>query len=370
MGEAGPIVSEEAQGGRIAAIQLLRALAALVMAAGHIAFAFADHLPGGLGLAPDDGRAGQTAVMLFFVVSGYVMVVSSERLFGQPGARRTFWTRRFVRIMPPYWIATGVLALIFVTLFPQPVDLARLAQSLVLPPYWTDDASLRPVPFLWAGWTLFFEMMFYALFALLVVWRREIAVAGVIAVLCVMVAAGTQVPPINALLFSATRPITLVFAAGMILALRRARGGVEAPWLRWAALAAIVPALWLAPVPPTTWVMGFDYLYWAALPAALLAFVALFGPLALPAARIVNRAGDASYALYLLHVPVAWFWLWFWGRLPFFDAGPWDYCISALAGAVAVSWLFHVHVERPMTLALNRWLAAPHRAEALSRKTP
>lgn len=109
--------------------------------------------------------------------------------------------------------------------------------------------------------------------------------------------------------------------------------------------------------------MGFGYLLWSGLPALLIALAALSGPLAVPAAGFVNRAGDASYALYLLHVPLAWFWLWFWGRLPGFDAGPWDYLVSALAACIATSWLFHRWIERPMTLALNRRLRSPHGRE-------
>ena len=56
----------------------------------------------------------------------------------------------------------------------------------------------------------------------------------------------------------------------------------------------------------------------------------LGGPLRVPGARLVIAAGDMSYALYLLHVPIAWFWLWLWARLPGFSPGPWDYLASAL----------------------------------------
>ncbi len=350
----------EAPGGTIAAIQLLRALAALTVAVGHIAFAFADHLGGGLGIGREDGGAGQIAVMLFFVVSGYVMVVSSRAMFGQSSARRVCWARRVIRIMPPYWIATGLLALLFLTLFPQPIDPLRLAQSLLLIPYWPADGSLRPVPFLWVGWTLFYEMMFYAMFGLFVAWRRGAAIAGIMAVLGALALAGLWVPPENAVLFAATRPITLVFGAGMILAFWREQGGCAPKWLRWAMLPALAAALWLVPMPDDLGAMGFDYLAWAALPALLIAFASLSGPLALPAAALINRAGDASYAVYLLHLPVAWLWLWFWGRLPFFDAGPWDYLASAIAATVTLGWLFYRWIERPMTLALNRRFAVPH----------
>lgn len=363
--------ADAAQGSRIAAIQLLRALAALTVAAEHIAFAFADHLPGGLGIAPDsDGRAGQIAVMLFFVISGYVMVIASHRLFGREGARRVFWWRRLVRVMPPYWIATGLLAAIFLTLFRQPVDPADVARSLLLIPYWPADGTSRALPFLWVGWTLFYEMLFYGLFGLFVAQQRERAVGGVVAVLALLSAAGLWVEPDSAPLFTATRPVTLVFAVGMVLALWRARGGSAPVWLRVFALLAALAALELGGRPADPAAMGFDYIVWSGLPAIFLAGAALSGPLHVPAAGLINRAGDASYALYLLHVPMAWFWLWLWRRLPFFDPGPWDYWASALTATLIASWLFHQHVERPLTVALNRRVPAPHRAQATHRKTP
>lgn len=363
--------ADQAQGSRIAAIQLLRALASLTVAAGHIAFAFANHLPGGLGIAPDsDGRAGQVAVMLFFVISGYVMVIASQGLFGQEGARRVFWWRRLVRVMPPYWIASGLLAVIFLALFPQPVDPAGFAKSLLLIPYWPADGGLRALPFLWVGWTLFFEMLFYGLFGLFVGWRRERAVGGVLTVLALLAAVGLAVEPDSAPLFTATRPVTLVFAVGMVLASWRARGGCAPVWLRGVALLAALAALRLVDTPADPAAMGFDYVLWSGLPAILLACAVLSGPFTVPAAGLVNRAGDASYALYLLHVPMAWFWLWLWRRLPFFDPGPWDYLASALAATLVASWLFHQHIERPLTVALNRRVPAPHRAQATHRETP
>lgn len=116
--------------------------------------------------------------------------------------------------------------------------------------------------------------------------------------------------------------------------------------------------------------MGWDYLAWCGVPALLIAFAALGGVLTLPGAHLINRAGDISYAVYLLHVPIAWFWLWVWPRVPGFDPGPWEYFGSVMLATVALGWLFHVRVERPMTLALNQRLAAPHSDKELHRKTP
>jgi peptidoglycan/LPS O-acetylase OafA/YrhL len=358
--------------GRIAAIQLLRALAAITVAAGHIAFAFADHLGPGLGLAPlwRSDWPGQLAVMLFFILSGHVMVLASAGQFGSPGARSLFWRRRFIRIMPPYWLATLMLAAIFLTLFPAPIDAAKFAKSLALVPYWPDTGHLRPMPFLWVGWTLLYEMIFYFIFGLFLAWPRQRALLGVAGVLAALIIAGTWVPPVNPFLFVVTRPVSVMFATGMAIALWRTGGGEAPAWLRWLALAGSALAAWLVPAPVLSSALGWDYLAWAGLPALLIAFAALGGPLPLPGTRAINRAGDISYAIYLFHVPIAWLWLWVWPYVPGFDPGPWDYFISAMAATVAGGWLFHLWLERPMTLALNRRLAAPHSGKTLHRKTP
>lgn len=357
------------QGGTIAAIQLLRALAAVTVAAGHIAFAFADHVGSGLGLSFDADASGQIAVMLFFIVSGYVMVVAAERQFGKQGARGLFWRRRFIRIMPPYWLATGMLAAVFLTLFPTPIDAGKLLKSLALIPYWPDTGYLRPMPFLWVGWTLLYEMLFYLCFGLFIGWPRGRALMAVFGVLAALVIAGTFVPPVNPLLFVITRPVLLVFGAGMALAAWRASGARLAPGLRWLLLGASVAVMALVPEPPMSSALGWGYLAWAGLPALLMALAVLGGPLALPAAGLINRAGDMSYGVYLLHVPIAWVWLWLWHRLPWVETGPWDYLVTALFMTLAASWAFHRGIERPMTLALNRRLAAPHIGKEPHRKT-
>lgn len=350
--------------GKVTAIQLLRALAALTVAVLHIGYAFADNLGAGLGLGRDTGVGGQAAVMLFFIISGYVMVISARGLFGRPGARRWFWVRRLTRIMPPYWLASGLLAVIFLTIVPQPIDPLRFAQSLALIPFWPTDGSLRAVPFLWVGWTLLFELVFYFWFGLFIGWPRPAALGAVAGVLTALVVIGLFVPPESAALFTVTRPVSLMFMAGMALAVWRERGGRAAMPVRLAAVAALALALALVPKPPQETAMGFDYLLWCGLPSLLLAFAVLSGRMPLPWPRLVNRAGDISYALYLLHVPVAWGWLWLWPklcrRLLAIEAGPWDYLLTALLATLIAAGLFYAYVERPLTAALNRRLLSPH----------
>ncbi len=341
---------------KVVAIQFIRAIAALMVAAAHIAFAFANHIGPGLGLPAGwhAEREAQVAVMLFFIVSGYVMVASSSGRFGTPGARWQFWRRRFVRIMPPYWLASLLLAVVLVIFFGRDLDAGHVLRSLALIPDWPGNGDLRPLVFLWVAWTLLYEMAFYLVFGLFLPLPRGRAIAGVVVVLAGMIVAGIWVAPISPLLFALTRPLPVMFVAGMMLALWRGRGGVLPDGVRWLMLAAAVPAVLLIAQPAVPTAGGWDYLAWAGLPALLIALALLGGPLAMPRPGWIDRAGDASYALYLVHVPVAWAWLWLWGRLPFFDAGPWDYLVSALAATLAASWLFHAWIERPMTRALSR----------------
>ncbi|MGB3472666.1 MAG: acyltransferase [Erythrobacter sp.] len=358
----------DGQRGKLVEIQLLRAIAAMTVAFFHIALGFADNIGDGFGVISDSmklisGRASQGAVMLFFVISGYIMVIASAGLFGRGNARRIFWTRRAVRIMPPYWLASAMLLAVFLVLVPRPIDWGQLAQSLFLIPFWSDLHGLRAQPFLWPGWTLFYEMVFYALFGLFLTRGRAMALGTAAVAICALVIAGLWVTPDmaprNTFLWTLTRPVLLVFIAGMALALVREAGWQAGVYLRLAAGFAGIALCLVVPKPDSIAAMGFDYLAWCAAPAVLFAFAVLGGPLRVPFEAVINRLGDMSYALYLLHIPIAWGWIWLYTKLPGFQAGPGDYLVSAMIVTLLVSWMFHARIERPMTARLNALLAPP-----------
>jgi peptidoglycan/LPS O-acetylase OafA/YrhL len=342
--------------GKVEAIQLLRFGAATAVALPHMAFAFANHIGPGLGLGPDllnsANHASQLAVAVFFVLSGYVMVISSRQLFGRPQARRLFWSRRCIRILPPYWLASGLLAVVLLAIGEQ-VDLKALGVSLALVPVSSATFAGRPEFFLWPGWTLLYEMVFYLTFGLALTagkWRTAITTLVLIAALVV---AGQWVAPHTPWLFSLTRPILLIFLGGMGLALLRESGWTVPPLLRWlAALLAIVA--WQAiPAPADAVGLGMGYVVWVGTPALLLAVALLGGELRLPWAPAINRLGDWSYALYLLHVPLAHAWI----NLFPLRFGAWVFLLSLVVVTYAASFLAFQYVERPMTRRLNALLA-------------
>ena len=93
-------------------------------------------------------------VDVFFVISGFIMVYSSEKLFGEPGAPRIFLARRIARIVPIYWVTTAVDVWIENKAF----DLQYVLKSFFFIPYAQPSGQIVPV--FGVGWTLNFEMFF------------------------------------------------------------------------------------------------------------------------------------------------------------------------------------------------------------------
>src|SRR5271166_4071903 len=86
----------------IAPVQILRAIAAIGVSILHVAQE-AGAFVGQPGESPYwwlKILPWEAGVDLFFVISGFVMVYASVRLFGAPGGARRFLGRRIARIVP------------------------------------------------------------------------------------------------------------------------------------------------------------------------------------------------------------------------------------------------------------------------------
>ena len=354
-------------------IQILRAVAATMVVWHH-----ARHEAGllaargaGAALAPGTLLPWWAGVDLFFVISGLVIVLASRSLAGAPGGRGRFLAHRIARVVPLYWLTTALylaLALAAPGLLGEAGALGRdpafVAASFLFWPMARPDGSLQPLYGL--GWTLNYEMAFYALFALGLGFGPRGAVAWLGGVLVALVALGTLVSPPPPLAFWAD-PIVLEFALGAGLGLARLAG------LRLPSGARIALALLgLAGMLGAAWhlggegeVPGFARPLLVGLPAGLLVAAAAFGPglgrgriAALPAPlRALAVLGDASYALYLTH-PFALRA----GREALLRLGlapalhPWV-AMAAMTGlALLAALAVHRLVERPLTRSLRGFL--------------
>ncbi|WP_126177006.1 acyltransferase family protein [Tsuneonella rigui] len=346
---------------RVAAIQALRGLAALTVAAVHFVSGFLHYIDGRtfipVGLSEQTASA---AVALFFMISGCVMVLSTRMLFGSWRGAGTFWRRRLVRVVPPYWIASGLFALVALWTG-LPFEWTGFWHSLV---FWIRPAAgASSVPFslfLWPGWTLFYELMFYALFGAALVLGQRRAVIAATLVIVVAVMAGQIAPPDTLFLFAITRPVALLFIPGMLFGIwLSARRTVPAA-LRWLALAGVPFAFALLPAPSPDAPLGFGYVAWAGLPALLVMVAAVGGPLRLAGVRAATVMGDASYAIYLLHVPFAHAFMEVFNRDLSHPGGSLAGLVIGLPLLIALSAAFYHAVERPLTARLNH-LGGDHR---------
>jgi len=107
-------------------------------------------------------------VDLFFILSGFVMVVSTQGNDGSVGYARQFMIKRLTRIWPTYAVALlATIALLPWEPCMSSVWLHVARTLLFLPVASACDSNLAPVfgtPPLSVGWTLTYEMYFYLLF--------------------------------------------------------------------------------------------------------------------------------------------------------------------------------------------------------------
>jgi peptidoglycan/LPS O-acetylase OafA/YrhL len=150
--------------GKNASIQGLRACAALFVILLHLTPDFPY-----LGQWLSNMAAGPGSVMLFFVISGYVIGLTTRRARNDD-SRLAYWRRRLIRIGPLYLVGLAFTAIIAAYL-QKPLPLKDLIAHLF---FLQNNDTYGPFFFApaWncgAFWSLNYEMVFYALF--LLVWR-------------------------------------------------------------------------------------------------------------------------------------------------------------------------------------------------------
>ena len=364
----------------LVSLQVLRAVAALLVLvhhAGHDADAIAART-GGAALQLDRAFDFGFGIHLFFVVSGFIML-RTARGYGSARGAAAFMARRLVRVVPLYWLMTG-LVLLGAAVAPGLLNAPPGGASVVLGsfafvPVPRADGTIQPV--LGQGWTLDYEMFFYGLFALAMLLPRRAALAALAAALVSLVVLGRLVQPPVAAVAVWTDGLLLEFLFGLALGVAAERSvAVGSAGALAAVLAGAAAAIALGPATGRfgalpAWIAG-------GLPAALIVGGCVLGPRwgAAPGLWIPLLVGDASYSLYLSHPFAVRLlrsgWL---AAAP--AAAPWPFLAAACLAAILAGLALHRWVERPMTDRLQRWLSAgrpdprpilPEVAEAVRRR--
>ncbi len=326
-------------------IQALRAFAAIAVASFHTGFSFPFMRP-----------FGSFGVDVFFVISGYIMarILVSNSSF--------FFRRRLLRIVPPYWTAT-VLLFLAALLHPEWMKATRpavdeLVKSLLFIPFVKSNGLYAPV--LFVGWSLNYEMYFYAVLAisLLVFHRRALWLASGVIVAITFVCArfgGHSIASFYG------KDISLEFVLGiLVFFLCRAVPEKVAQRFRF-------PILFLLTASILMLILIQSVIPQLHLPRSLVQGGPSF--LLVGSASLLSQAGwdtkvrwlvligDASYILYLIHTYCEYLIDRVFARHILWlnsDRAP-GYVLS-LTLVVLVAVLLHVWLERPAVAFLNRTL--------------
>ncbi|MFE1266596.1 acyltransferase family protein [Streptomyces sp. NPDC058757] len=291
---------------------------------------------------------GYLGVQLFFVISGFVICMSA---WGRP--LKAFFVSRVVRLYPAYWFA--VLATT-VTLALIPGERRRLPGYDVLTnlTMLQEPLGVRPVDAVY--WTLFAEIRFYLLFAVLV--RIGLTYRRVVLFCCVWGAAALLVTeagpgPLRTLVMPEH---SWFFIAGMAFYLMyRFRPNLL--------LFGIVGFSFCASLAPA--VEHFEHIAHTGQQArwpVIAVLAVIFGLMALIATgklsgvqwRWLPVAGALTYPLYLLHEFIGWE---VFGHFSARGVHPWVLVGATTAGMLVLSYLVYRLVETPLSGYLKRRLS-------------
>ena len=332
-------------------IQALRAIAASAVVVLHTLVMMVHN--GGYSFSiPIFGASG---VDLFFVISGFVMVYTTQGDFGQPNSTMSFIRRRVIRVVPIYWFYTTVLVLLLV-MFPGLFTSLKFEWPHTIFSYLfllsKNNAGIVGTV-LQTGWTLCFEMYFYLLFALLLVLPQRffLPVAGVVFVAGITL--GELAGPMPPWLTVTANPILLEFYLGAVIASIYLNGFVlTRPWALAAITAAIATIFLSENVDQGQWPR---VIFWGLPGGALLLGAISLERAGLQTSRILVSLGNSSYSLYLVHPFLMPALGKTWSALHLGDVLPpallfiSSFCICILAGHL--SYLF---LEKPATQWLSR----------------
>jgi peptidoglycan/LPS O-acetylase OafA/YrhL len=320
---------------------------------------------------------GIIGVSAFFILSGFVLTWSSK-----PGQRaRTFWRRRFFKVFPNH-VAVFLIALLLLIVAGDKVGLKPILTQLFLVQAWVPDQTVFLPPVNGITWSLSAELLFYALFPVLIVLVKKIRSERLWLSVGVLTAVALLLPIIAqvalsghpASIQSATVswprqwflyffPVTrsLEFMIGMVFAeiVRRNK------WVNIGILPAgvlVIASYALSFMLPPTYSFGQLFMLPTALLITALAVADINGRHNFLAGRTWNYLGEITYGFFLVHILVMFYIQAAisgqWGGTGYYTRQQWSTPVAALflIGLFAVSLVLAAALYRFVQVpASNRW---------------
>jgi exopolysaccharide production protein ExoZ len=307
-------------------------------------------MPGSL--IPENFNFGGFGVDIFFVISGFIMWVTTEN--GRLSSK-DFWIRRIKRIVPLYWVFTSMLVVVGFAipwaLQSTVVTVPTAVMSYLFIPHYYSNVVLgsQVAPLLGTGWTLNYEMFFYLIFGITIFPLFSANRLLLITLFLVgLVFAGQFIDNKGPFGIVYTNQLLLEFLFGIYLG--RSREKIEV-FPNGVGVALIVSAFLMMLILfyccaflPRIIIFG--------IPATLLIAGGISIEKGLKARPVVTALflGDASYSLYLSHL---------FALQPFLILARWEKipwllsAVSAIGFAFFLGTIVYLFCERPITNALS-----------------
>ncbi|MEU2428004.1 acyltransferase [Streptomyces sp. NPDC007861] len=295
------------------------------------------------------GAYGYLGVQLFFVISGFVICMSS---WGKSLGH--FFRSRVTRLYPAYWVAivlTTAACFILPSVFP-PLRLDEILLNFTML-----QQPMGAERVLGVCWTLWVEAKFYLLFAIFVVWKG-VTYRRVVIFCCLWLVAGVLArvadhPLTDQIVMRDHAPF---FVGGLALYLIHRYGSDLLLWgivgVSWAfGVRYATSTLWERN--PDAYLEKSPYVVVAivTLAFAVVAAVAL-GWMRWAGWRWLTFAGALTYPFYLVHEHIGWFVITVLSRKYHF--GAWPTLLVTVGAMLLLAWLIHRFVEKPFGPRMRR----------------
>jgi peptidoglycan/LPS O-acetylase OafA/YrhL len=323
-------------------LQLLRFFSAFIVMLTHVTFYVQTRINPDMPI----WEAGGQGVAIFFVISGLVMGLGSQKFEDNPNGHIRFFILRLIRIVPLYW-SLNILKILGMVLVPAQIfvnpDWHNIILSMLFIP--SRDMQGEIGAFYSVGWTLNFEMFFYLIFALSLMLKFRPSTLVTLVMTFVVGMSYLREPswPAYTYLF---KDIVLNFIWGMWIA-ELYKYGVRLNL--WLASTLVICGLWIIFNQPEINTFGIQYALFVA--GVLFCESKIHGHVP----KILIFGGDASYSLYLVHPMVGVFVAIFLSK---FGVNSNWFAITLIAFVCLVcSSVTYLYFEKPITSYLkNRYL--------------
>ena len=238
------------------------------------------------------GRNGYLGVDFFFLLSGFIIAYSSNRLIATGRGLAKYAQARLTRIYVPY-LPVGIAVLVIYLLFPQISQTGRtpgILTSITLIPTASPTA-------LAVAWTLVHEMIFYCIFSLYFLSRRALGIGLVLWTASICVAFLLAPPQDRGGFGYFLSPVNLCFLLGIGIYYMTRNGIYNIVGITFGLLGIGLVVLCAAQSDPNRVLStaGFSGLIvWATSEQARTRYPG----------RFWLFLGAASYSIYLVHLPV------------------------------------------------------------------